>query len=1373
MNDNAPIDFRLVIEQAGKASTYKASLVSGPNKESIHGLEPMTFDASALIALAKERGKSFEGSKGDPARDAQSQQEVEEEETHWLTDFDNRLQTDLGELHKRLAEYRKRSDIRLWIEAPEELQELPFEAIGGFAELGRWQVIRDVSSRTGGARGRDSHPPSLTKVLIVIGDVSQEAFVPQSAASALAVVRELASVRVADTPLEVVVLCARSTYDAAPSEWEGLKEPKVCIFTPVWASEFVQYIRQHADANALVILAHGERSHSNDASAGSGDGANAFRLVRKSASKSDDALLTASRLAEALGSASRVRLALLLACEAQYAMVAALPTIDHVIGFLAPIKPASAQAVAARLFQSFARPGTATVGAAVREARAALDDHRLPHNGDLCAWCLAHWATADRDAPFIDRHAQVVAKANAATANQYRSIDNEKHGARSRLIDDMAVQLSVRRNVDGARTAEHAAFDVERRQSSVDFRWLVFGDAQDGTPWRLRGRTSVVRGGPGSGKTTSCRSLARELACGDLGLLVVYVRLVELAERLNTANVKTGKSTGLESIALHAFETTALSAQGLDFKSHYWPAFLAHSNAGRLVLFLDGLDEVQNANVQRSLRELIESLQHANGAEITIVVTSRPSAVLEIRGADDIAEILPLNRPQQVELLARWRRAHGTPDSEAAAQGEKDLAMLLAGDRSARLQGLFRVPLFLAMAARRLSTGKGFTAQRVHEFLDDAALDLLEGAHRRGSAALLPQGDDSDDTWRDALRDQLPLFERLAFRLTQRGQVDVDREQALALLVESSTDANEVARVASALEAWRRDPADKPRALAAQFLDAACRSGLFAPRNTTWTKDDKRGPWGFVHQQFQESLTSRLMARGNLTSIELTVSALVADLRAEEVRAWYEPLALLTSRLLEQPSDLADRWIDYLFADGRTREAAWGALSLSDAVGASTLVRLIRSAFWWYEKRRLYSYLALSEGNAAEEVVQAVLQQSVFAARVVREHLQPSDGYWARAELELAASLLDRLGKRLSSSKDVRSGDSIVSALTIPERTRVVRETMAKLPLLRHFVGQLPWRPTTGSFAWAPTLEPNGQRAGVPWLAPIVAAGERVRFRMGFDGPRLGRPEVAQFMIDDVEVGPYWIARTPITVAQFERLTRRTSYQRLASNVIACKIDWYSARLYCRWLTLVARRFPEVLTDSRMDATTLREMELAAEGLSRGTLVFRLPKESEWELAARGRMEDGNIWYGEYGRTYDSDREVWAPTRAPDLQGDGPGNRVKLEEIATFGGDYNDPWPQVATKTPTTRARLYDMHGGVFEWCLDAYGDLENVRSDEAVEGSFDSYRVLRGGSYRSFDWQCRTHIRASAAPHYEGNHHWDDDVFGFRVVLAPPVLLR
>jgi formylglycine-generating enzyme required for sulfatase activity len=154
-------------------------------------------------------------------------------------------------------------------------------------------------------------------------------------------------------------------------------------------------------------------------------------------------------------------------------------------------------------------------------------------------------------------------------------------------------------------------------------------------------------------------------------------------------------------------------------------------------------------------------------------------------------------------------------------------------------------------------------------------------------------------------------------------------------------------------------------------------------------------------------------------------------------------------------------------------------------------------------------------------------------------------------------------------------------------------------------------------------------------------------------------------------------------------------------------------------------------------------------------------------------MEDGNIWYGEYGRTYDSDREVWAPTRAPDLQGDGPGNRVKLEEIATFGGDYNDPWPQVATKTPTTRARLYDMHGGVFEWCLDAYGDLENVRSDEAVEGSFDSYRVLRGGSYRSFDWQCRTHIRASAAPHYEGNHHWDDDVFGFRVVLAPPVLLR
>jgi formylglycine-generating enzyme required for sulfatase activity len=1352
MNDDAPIDFRLVIEGSKGTNTYRASLVSGPNKEPIRGLEPMTFDASALIALAKKRGESAGDLSFEPTEHAQLRQE-----RHWLTRFDDLLQAALGALHERLAEYRRRADIRLWIEAPEELQKLPFEALGGFAELRGWQVVRDVSSRIGGTTRNERSPSSLTKVLVVVGDVSQEALVPQATTNALAVVRELASVRVADSHISVVVLCAASTYDAAPSEWEKLGERAVRVFPLGREPEFVQLITQHADANALVVLAHGEHLHSNDAPAGRGDGANAFRLVRKSASKSDDDLLTASRLAEALGSRSRVRLALLLACEAQYAMVAALPTIDHVIGFLAPITPASAQAVARRLFQSFARPGTATVGAAVREARSALDDDLLP-NGDPAAWCLAHWATAGRDAPFVDPHAQVVSKANAMTARTFATIDSAGHRAAESAIDLMAVQLSVRRLVDveraaarsGARRADsiarEQALEIGDLRGSVDFRWLVFGDAGQTGRHGLRRRTTVVRGGPGSGKTTSCRSLARELARGDLGLLVVYVRLVELARHLYDVDehggvtAKPGKSEGFEAIAQLAHANSRLIDVGADFAA-YWKALCVHRDTGRLVVFLDGLDEVRVPEVHRRLRELARCLQPENGAGATIVVTSRPSAVLEIAGAHDDAEILPLDREQQLDLLARWRRAQGARAEDARTAANNDLRTLLDGDRSERLRELFRVPLFLALAARHLVDGGTFTAQRVHGFLDDAVLDLLQGRHRRGTDALLPvPKSQSTSEWRDQLEEQLPLFERLAFGMTTAGLVDVSRTQAIELLIDRprSCDAGEGTRVDEALAAWRTEPNDKPKALAGRFVDAARRNGLFAPRDAT-RSDDDTGEWGFVHRYFQESLASRYLAHGAFDEITGTVTGLLGATPEKRVETWHEPLALLTSRLAVKRAKDAESWVAFLLGQPSTRTIGLAAITLADALPAPVLVKAIDELGEWKETRALYAHLAGQGGALAPEVNEAVVRRAKARVWMLGTGQGTAEMSGCAIEAELAADLVERKPIERAGRLTTSGTNSVVSLFDVP--------SAADLP--------------DGTFAWVPGLEPTAGRAGVPWLAPIVPRGSKGRFRMGPEVNEPGRFDWEWGPVDGVEVGEFWMARAPITVGQFQLFIAQHRFHWEEAQLPAHGIDWYAARLYCRWLTNLVRSRPEVLLARELDRATRESVDQMVAELRAGRLEFRLPKDSEWEYAARGRLADGSARRELFGRTTDGDQVVWA-----ELEGGGErqSEQVALGAAAVLDSNSNGKPAFVASKLATTPARLFDMHGNVLEWCLDAWRPLENVRPDRFLGGTPDAGRVLRGGCCWSDALWCRSACRVGLGPGDDGGG------VGFRVVLAPPL---
>jgi formylglycine-generating enzyme required for sulfatase activity len=172
--------------------------------------------------------------------------------------------------------------------------------------------------------------------------------------------------------------------------------------------------------------------------------------------------------------------------------------------------------------------------------------------------------------------------------------------------------------------------------------------------------------------------------------------------------------------------------------------------------------------------------------------------------------------------------------------------------------------------------------------------------------------------------------------------------------------------------------------------------------------------------------------------------------------------------------------------------------------------------------------------------------------------------------------------------------------------------------------------------------------------------------------------------------------------------------------------------------------------------------------LSRHTgKIYTLPSESQWEYACRatplnkggkgGSIREEDLikeWNQKYHQPF-----YFGENITPEL--------VNYDGNNPYGDALKGEYRQQTTKVgqfPPNNFGLYDMHGNIWEWCLDNYQeDYNNYPKNGSayINDSGDKVRMLRGGSWDLYSKHCRSAYRNRFVSGFFFNY------IGFRVFCA------
>ena len=238
-------------------------------------------------------------------------------------------------------------------------------------------------------------------------------------------------------------------------------------------------------------------------------------------------------------------------------------------------------------------------------------------------------------------------------------------------------------------------------------------------------------------------------------------------------------------------------------------------------------------------------------------------------------------------------------------------------------------------------------------------------------------------------------------------------------------------------------------------------------------------------------------------------------------------------------------------------------------------------------------------------------------------------------------------------------------------------------------------------------LNVNGVTFRLRWIPPG-------RFRMGSPKDELGRQDNEGPPHEVTISKGYWLADTPCTQAQWEAvLGENPSHFKGATRPVE-SIAWHQCVEFCERLRA---RAP--------------------------TLSFRLPTEAEWEYACRAGTETA----------FNDGSDCTEPA----------GKDPALDRLGWFDENSKHETHPVRERDPNAWG-LYDMHGNVWEWCLDGRRKYNETPETDALGPTDKSARrALRGGSIWILARTCRAACRSVDVPGYRGTG------VGFRLASGQP----
>jgi formylglycine-generating enzyme required for sulfatase activity/Tol biopolymer transport system component len=229
----------------------------------------------------------------------------------------------------------------------------------------------------------------------------------------------------------------------------------------------------------------------------------------------------------------------------------------------------------------------------------------------------------------------------------------------------------------------------------------------------------------------------------------------------------------------------------------------------------------------------------------------------------------------------------------------------------------------------------------------------------------------------------------------------------------------------------------------------------------------------------------------------------------------------------------------------------------------------------------------------------------------------------------------------------------------------------------------------------------------------LIPAGT---FTMGDAG---GRPDQTPHT---VSVSGFYLDRTPVTQELYEKVVGVNPSKRKESHNPVERTQWTDAARFCNRCSEIDGLTP------CYDLQTW-QCNFQADG-------YRLPTEAEWEYACR------------------------AGSPAKYCFGDAESELPQYAWLKPHSGGK----PQPVGKKRPNRWGLFDMHGNVWQWCNDWYGeDYYPASPGENPHGPpTGQQRVLRGGAWDSTPEKCRSAYRFHEFPVYS-DACFGADSYGFR----------